>query len=105
MRITIKPTSSRDVMTKDTKEYNGYSNYPTWVTSLWLENEIPSNEYLYKLANSDEDVIEKVDELSNYVENYFIDGFCSPHGLGCDLLGYALERINWREIIEVHEEL
>ena len=97
--------SSLDVMKKDTEEYGGYSNYPTWATSLWLDNEMPSNEYLYKLANSDKDVIEKVDELSNYVEYYFIDDFCSPNGLGCDLLGYALERINWREIIESHKEL
>ena len=31
--------------------YNGYSNYQTWVTSLWLDNEPYTNEYLYKLAN------------------------------------------------------
>ena len=27
-------------MKKDTKEYGGYSNYPTWATSLWIDLEI-----------------------------------------------------------------
>ena len=42
------------------KEYNGYSNYATWATALWLDNEPSTNEDLYELANSDKEVYEKL---------------------------------------------
>lgn len=95
--------SSLDVMKKNTKEYDGYSNYPTWITSSWLDHEIKTGsgigEYLQEIIHSNKKLPDKEHELSEFVLYEFIDDFCSPNGLGCDLLGYALESIVWKEII------
>jgi len=97
--------SSLDVMKKDTKEYGGYSNYPTWATSLWLDLEIKEESAIANtlgliINHGIYDNKDKIESLKNFVLYHFIDDFCSPNGLGCDLLGHALESIEWQEIID-----
>lgn len=96
--------------------YNGYTNYETWVTSLWMDNEPVTNEFLFLLANREPaheseiaELVEKADYLEEYVKEMIL---CDPptifgqrNGLGIDLLTHAIEGINWREIIESHVEI
>ena len=97
--------------------YNGYTNYETWVTSLWMDNEPSTNGFLYELANR-EPVHES--EIAELVEKaYCLEQFVTEMvltdpptifgqtmaGLGTDLLTHAIERINWQEIIESHVEI
>jgi len=91
--------------------YNGYANYPTWSTALWMDNEPASNEYLYDLANREPvhetervELLDKADQLEEYVkEMLFYD--LPNEGLGYDLLYHAIGVIDWREIVEAHTEV
>ena len=89
--------------------YNGYTNYPTWATALWMDNEPASNEFLFELANREPvhdaervELLAKADHLEEYVKEMLLDD--EPNGLGYDLLTHAIDVVNWREIIEVHTE-
>ena len=95
--------------------YNGYTNYETWVTSLWMDNEPNTNEYLYELANRESaheseiaELVDKADALEEYVKEMVLSNpptiFGHTNGLGTDLLTHAIGGINWREIIESHRE-
>lgn len=90
--------------------YNGYANYPTWATALWMDNEPASNEYLYDLANREPvheaervELLDKADQLEEYVKEMLLDD--EPNGLGYDLLRHAIDVINWREIVNSHIEV
>ena len=84
--------------------YNGYTNYQTWATALWMNNEPASNEYLYELANRkpvyESNIVElsdKAEHLEDYVKQMLLDE--QPNGLGSDLLNHAIGMVNWREIV------
>ena len=91
--------------------YNGYTNYETWVTSLWMDNEPHTNEYLYELANREAvheyeitELMDKADDLEGDVRDMIFDD--NPYnGLRADLLTHAVGEVNWREIIESHMEI
>ena len=97
--------------------YNGYTNYETWVTSLWLYNEPHTNDFLFPLANREPaheseiaELVEKADYLEEYVKEMVLSDpptifGQTMAGLGTDLLTHAINRINWREIIESHMEI
>ena len=79
--------SSLDVMKKDTEEYGGYSNYPTWATSLWIDLEIKEESdianTLGKIINQYDDKIIlsegtslKIKSLKNFVLYHFIERKC-----------------------------
>jgi hypothetical protein len=97
--------------------YNGYTNYETWVTALWMDNEPHTNEFLYELANNNpiprkrfhtsyDDWLDAMWNKAKILEEYVKDMILSdpPNGLGTDLLTHAISGINWQEIIEVHTE-
>jgi len=96
--------------------YNGYTNYETWVTSLWMDNEPNTNEYLYELANREPvnesktlELVDKAEDLEEYVKEMVLSNpptifGQTMAGLGTDLLTHAIDGINWREIIESHKE-
>ena len=91
--------------------YNGYTNYETWVTSLWMDNEPVTNEFLFLLANREPayeseiaELVDKADDLEGYVRDMIFDD--NPYnGLRADLLTHAVGEVNWREIIESHVEI
>ena len=93
--------------------YNGYANYPTWATALWMDNEPASNEFLYALANREPvydqsvaELFDKANNLEEYVKETLLDNqLILDVGLGTDLIGHAIGVINWREIIETHTEV
>ena len=107
---------------KDTS-YNGWKNYETWVTKLWLDNEKCWYEYQQRLLKSarkgakedrhevlteDEQVsLWIADALKAVVEDeilFFHKGSkmveSSLSGLAQDLIGAALCEVDFREIAE-----
>ena len=92
--------------------YNGYKNYQTWVTALWMDNEPASNDFLYDLANRKSGyeiervaLVDKADQLEEYVKEMLLDDQSDQSaGLGYDLLYYAIGVVDWIAIIETHEE-
>tara|TARA_X000001382_G_scaffold51240_2_gene34951 strand:- start:1759 stop:2058 length:300 start_codon:yes stop_codon:yes gene_type:complete len=81
------------------KEVNGWSNRETWLVGLWLNDAM--FEY-FKEQYRDGDIA--LDEVKDFVldnlEEIHIEGKAHS-GLGQDLLNYALDGVNWREL-EMH---
>lgn len=85
----------------DDKEYNGWTNYMTWVVNLHLTNEQGTDEELRRIANSKKEYEHyKEDELKEFVDEIVGE----ETGLKGDLIGGALSEVNWREIIESNKE-
>jgi hypothetical protein len=86
-------------MTTD-ETYNGWKNYPTWAVNLWLSNdEGLYRETLYRVgAVSDEGRAAIADSIKGYV----VDDLAPDLGasFAADLLGYALDCVDWYEIAD-----
>jgi len=71
------------------QEYNGWTNYETWATNLWIDE--------YQMFDA-ENVPESDSCLSDYVEEFvlskLVDNFAS------DLIRCSLGNVNWSEILE-----
>lgn len=68
--------------------YNGWTNYETWLTNLWLSELFDD----YKITD--------IDELANCIEQYVDENnpLKDTNGLYSDLITAA--QINYREIAE-----
>lgn len=91
------------------KEYNGWSNYMTWCVKLWIDNdEILSNEFnrlaknCYNNAKAGKyftreeyAVLDFEIILKHYIEEL---NPLDNASMFADLLGWALEEVNWYEI-------
>lgn len=101
-------------MTQNEKRYNGWTNYETWVTALWLDNvyethcvwqaetrecrdAAPQAEQVAKGDWSVEEAARFIlaDRLKDAVEK---DSPLQEGSLYSDLLGAALQDVNWSEI-------
>ena len=82
--------------------YNGWSNYPTWAVNLWLGNdEILYNETVEMAeayAGMDRPKIELADRLKQWVRDELAPDLGAS--FAADLLGYALDEVDWLEIAE-----
>lgn len=96
---------STNTETKDT--YNGWTNYETWVTKLWLDNDQGTQEYWLSVAselsspNSPEYIAEKaiqVQRLSERLADEHEEASPALDGLWADLLRAVLTTVNWDEI-------
>ena len=74
------------------KEYNGWSNYPTWRINLEILGDIQWDEY--ELQTLD------VEMLEEYVENAVFDNYSGKMGLMEDYARAFLANVNYREILE-----
>lgn len=91
------------------EKYNGWSNYPTWVVKLWIDNdEILSNKF-NRLAkncynNAEAGKYFTRDEYAIFdfktTLKYYIERLnpLNNTSMFADLLGGALEEVNWYEI-------
>jgi len=79
----------------DDAPYNGHANYPTWAVSLWLSN----TESLYyeacDLACATSNNLAAAETLKDFVLDLVPDLGAS---FSADLLGNALDRVDWRSI-------
>lgn len=76
-------------------EYNGWTNYPTWVVNLWLTNDEGDAATLAKYVDADDP-----EGLKELVEE------CAPElqGMYSDLFTWALGMVDWHEIIRANRE-
>lgn len=95
------------------KGYNGWSNYETWVTKLWMDNEEDSYRYwqersqeIYNEAEPDEFTklerarLTLADVLKEKHEEAAERTGVPTTGVFSDLLSAAMSEIDWREIAE-----
>jgi hypothetical protein len=100
-------------VTDNIPEYNGYANYPTWVTMLWIDNDADSyNESrcivreAYEECEPPADLPDDMqvgyrrsvaaDVLKEWATNE--PEMNEGAGLAADLLGFALGLVDWREL-------
>ena len=79
--------------------YNGWSNYETWVTALWIDNEQGSYHYANELA--EEHGFDGLEDgsLAQSLRDWIEDSQPElPASVYSDLLGAAMSEINWQEI-------
>lgn len=104
-------------MEQKEKRYNGWTNYETWATALWLDNDAGSHEYWRELARECRDAAGDAPqvhdeiwteeqaaryELADRIKQEVTEGtpVTAEASLYADLLGAALSEVNWNEIAE-----
>jgi len=82
-----------------TDGYNGWSNYETWCVHLWLTNEYDLYHTVLTVARESSRPDEALDA---WVRDYWPDWRnVEPndlHGMYSDLMGSALDRVDWTEV-------
>lgn len=79
--------------------YNGWSNYETWATNLWLTNDEGTYNYLVESAREVADKYELADVIAGIVDDMVNDADL-PASLLSDLLSAAVSEINFHEVAE-----
>lgn len=86
-------------MTNEKKTYNGWTNYETWATKLWMDNDQSSYNYFNEMAQETEDVYTLSEQIKEHFEenNPLNEMQASVYH---DLMSAALSEVNWHEIAE-----
>lgn len=92
------------------KEYNGWTNYETWVVNLWMDNEEGSYNYWREQAKQ---AIEHAtpsswataeeaatSTLTHVLKEQHEEALPELTGFAADLLNAAMSEVNWYEIAE-----
>ncbi len=91
-----------------TQEYNGWTNYETWVVNLWIGNDQGSYSYWNDQAQEE---LERAQADKSFTKQEratlaLADALKEHHemtlpevqGFAADLLGAAMSEVNWQEI-------
>lgn len=95
--------------------YNGWRNYETWVTNLWLTNDAGTDGYWREQARAAWGGAEATayftraeaarNDLARQLKDEIEEGSpCPEAGLYGDLLNAALSEIDWHEVAEAFLE-
>lgn len=88
------------------KTYNGWKNYPTWTVNLWLSNDEPLyREALERTIDAKEQGGEMRSDrgsVADMFKEWVCDDLAPDLGstLAADLLGHALDSVDWYEIAD-----
>jgi len=77
--------------------YNGWTNYETWATKLWMDNDQGAQEYWQEQAEHYRDEPWK---FAKAIKAEHEEQAPEIHGVFSDLLGAALGAVNWDEIAQ-----
>ena len=86
------------------ESYNGWRNYETWVTALWMDSEQGTLELVEEwadeeLESADGDTDDAERELARRIEEMHDENVpTGDSGVFADLLSHAMGCIDWREI-------
>ena len=88
--------------------YNGWSNYQTWLTNLWMDNSEGSQEYYQEIAQecldeAEGDKQKATRNLAKHLEESHeesMEDLKLSVGVFSDLLSHALGSVDWHEIAE-----
>lgn len=86
------------------KQYNGWTNYETWLVKLWMDNDQGSSEYWAEQAENavadaqgDEPELCK---LADQLKDEHEQALPELSGFAADLMNAAMSEVNWFEIAE-----
>lgn len=87
-----------------TKEYNGWTNYETWLVKLWMDNEQGTQEYFNEQADEvlerdpDDEDNDRIRTLAEIIKEQHEESLPKLEGFAADLMNAALSEVNWEEI-------
>lgn len=88
--------SFRRYMMSYTEQYNGWTNYETWLVALWLNGDQANYYALEELkaeSESESSKAERLEELTKELYEF------EATGLVADFVNTAFSRVNWLEIV------
>jgi len=80
------------------KEYNGWTNYETWLVKLWMDNDEGSYDYWRHEAADCVEYDRSVSHLANSIKESHESALPELEGFAADLMNAALSEVNWSEI-------
>jgi hypothetical protein len=91
-------------MNEDEKGYNGWRNYETWAVKFWMDNDEGSRRFYEGITRDYIKICNKGNAAHSLSEAIKDEVCCAGPDLGAsmyaDLLGAALDSVDWREIAE-----
>jgi hypothetical protein len=78
-------------------QYNGWTNYETWLTYLWLSNDQSTDTYCHELVTGTDSPIRAEKVLKEFVEEG--SPLFGQANLYVDLLTAAMAKIDWQELV------
>ncbi|MEM8723111.1 MAG: hypothetical protein AAGE84_28140 [Cyanobacteria bacterium P01_G01_bin.39] len=90
----------------ENKKYNGWNNYETWLTALWIDNDCGSYQYRCELVEQVTEEHEENSDRENCLASSLKEWIESQNPLAenanlfTDLLNSALSMVDWDEIAE-----
>lgn len=86
-------------------DYNGYTNKPTWVVSLWINNDQGLQQAVLEAAQDyvKSDAESAQYDLADWLKNEFSDEqnpIYADASMYSDLLNWALAYVDWDELAE-----
>ncbi len=92
----------------NTKTYNGWTNYETWLVKLWIDNDEGSQSYwidrtreVYEASLPDKTFSQTENAaltLMKELESEHEEALPTLQGFAADLLSAAMSEVNWHEI-------
>lgn len=76
--------------------YNGWSNYETWLVSVWLNNDRLTYNALEAIKAEDLSALSKAEQLEELVRELYE---FEQVGIIADFINAAFGRVNWLEIV------
>lgn len=85
------------------KQYNGWANYETWLMALWLGNDQWLDEEINRIVSDSQE--EEAYYIGKYINEYVdemeeVTATNERGGFVADLLGAAMQEIDWTEIAQ-----
>lgn len=81
----------------ESRGYNGWSSYETWLVALWLNNDQASYNALEAIKAVDGSVHSKAEQLEELVRELYE---FEPVGIVADFVNAAFGRVDWVEIVQ-----
>jgi hypothetical protein len=82
------------------KEYNGYTNYETWLVGLWIDNDEGLSNMFRRDIESDDEMDSAKDDLADEMKQYFEDEMPKVEGFWADILNSAFGEIDWADLAD-----
>ena len=82
------------------KEYNGYTNYETWLVGLWIDNDEGLSNMFRRDIESEDEIDSAKDDLADEMKKYFEDEMPKVEGFWADILNSAFGEIDWYDLAD-----
>ena len=80
--------------------YNGWTNWESFVFTLWVRNDETVSNKIRALAKSSKDIIELANKIENMTWNMQKESLTSKAGFFADVTNKAIQAVNYTDIAE-----